>query len=259
MSINNLDKVGVTRRPQVEQAMAWLVANGPLHQDPPLPHWTLRQLVRTERIARLRRGTYLAPRPDGRLPAAPAVAQLLAPEGYLSFYGAITLHGLTDQDTARWVMVTRAHQAPARAPRAQFDFVPWPARVRGAQVRTRAIDGVRVRLATPLQAFSDCLEAPRFAPSFPELVHVLRDGLALRRLSRGSLVERALELSSPVVARRLGLLLELVTGEVEPRLVDVAGRSHNWTRLDDRPATIREPRWRLLLPRSRGDILAAAR
>jgi len=259
MSINNLEKVGLTRQPQVEQAMAWLVQNGPLHQDPPLPHWVLRQLVRTERIARLRRGLYLAPTPAGKLPSLPAVGQLLAPEGYLSFYGAITLHGLTDQDTARWAMVTREPACGIRYGQRRLEFVPWPARVRSAAVTTKRFDGVSVRLATPAQAFCDCLEAPRHGPSAAELVHVLRDGLALGKLSERGLVAHALEISSLVLARRLGLLLEITTGKVNPRLHELATRSHNWTRLDDRDGHERDTRWRLLLPRSREDILAAAR
>lgn len=259
MSINSLDKRGITRTPQVEQAMAWLVANGPLHVDPEMPHWILRQLVRTERIARLRRGVYLAPTPEGELPSGPAVAQLLAPDGYLSFYGPLTLDGLTDQDTAQWVMVTRRHQAPARLPRGHVDFALWPRRVRTASTRIRKIDGVNVRVATPAQAFMDCLEAPRFAPPAPELLHVLRDGSDLGRLSQKELVRRALDLGSPVVARRLGLLIEFATGRTEPRLRELAERSHKWSRLDDRPAEIREPRWRLLLPQSRDFIVGAAR
>lgn len=259
MSINNLDKLGITRQPLLEQAMTWLVEHGPVHRDPELPHWTLRQLVRTERIARLRRGLYLAPTPAGRLPALPAVAQLLAPDGYLSFYGAITLHGLTDQDTALWAMVTREPAFPIRYGARRLEFVPWPARVRNASVGTKKVDGVTVRLATPVQAFCDCLEAPRYGPSASELVHVLRDGLALRGLSERALVTHAVNIASPVLARRLGLLLELTTGKIDPRLQALATRSHNYTRFDDRPAKERDPRWRLLLPRSREDILAAAR
>ena len=259
MSINNLEKVGLIRQPQVEQAMTWLVENGPLHQDPELPHWMLRQRVRAVRVARLRRGLYLAPTPTGRLPGLPAVGQLLAPEGYLSFYGAITLHGLTDQDTALWAMATKAPQAAIRYGQLRLEFVPWPARVRDAAVQTLRIDRVRVRLATPVQAFSDCLEAPRYGPSAPELLHVLRDGLSLGKLSERGLIAHALEIDSSVLARRLGLLLELATGKIEPRLHAIATRSHDWTRFDDRDAKERDSRWRLLLPRSREDILVAAR
>ena len=259
MSDNNLEKLGLTRQPQVEQAMAWLIEHGPLHQDPDLPHWVLRQLVRAERIARLRRGLYLAPLPSGRMPALAAVAQLLAPEGYLSFYGAITLHGLTDQDTARWAMVARSPQFPIRYGPLTLDFVAWPARLRSARVQTRRFDDVPVQLATPVQAFCDCLEAPRYGPPAPELLHVLRDGLSLGKLSERALVAHALEISSPVLARRLGLLLELASNKVEPHLLEVANRSHNWTRFDDREANERDTQWRLLLPRSRADILRAAR
>ena len=259
MHINNLEKRGLTRTPQVEQAMAWLVTNGPLHIESEMPHWILRQLVHTERIARLRRGVYLAPTREGELPSAPAVAQLLAPDGYLSFYGPLTLDGLTDQDTARWVMVTGRHQAPARLPRGRVDFAVWPRRIKTASTRVRTIDGVRVRIATPAQAFMDCLEAPRFAPPAPELLHVLRDGSDLGKLSQRELVRRARALGSPMVARRLGLLIELATGKVEPSLRELAERSHKWSRLEDRPAEIREPGWRLLLPQTREFILGAAR
>src|SRR6266568_755584 len=126
MSNNNLEKLGVTRQPQVEQAMLWLVENGPLHQDPQLPHWILRQLVRGKRIARLRRGLYLVPTQTGRLPSLPAVGQLLAPDGYLSFYSAITRHGLTDQETALWAMVTDKPQFAVRYGQIRLEFVAWP-------------------------------------------------------------------------------------------------------------------------------------
>ena len=52
----------------------------------------------------------------------------------------------------------------------------------------------RIRIASPAQALCDVLEAPRYAPSWPELLHVLRTGLALRKISRGGHKCSAMEL-----------------------------------------------------------------
>lgn len=259
MFVDSAPKMGLLRTAQTDQALVWLVRHGPLVRDPPLPFWLLRQLVRTERIARLRRGLYVAPRPNGRLPSLPAAAALVEPSGYLSFYGALTLHGLTDQDADRWGMVTARRRRPIRYGRVRLEFVTWPARMRIAKVATRSIDGVRVRIATPVQAFCDTLEAPRLGPSLPEMLHVLRTGLGTRRFSIAGLRARARAVDSVALARRLGLLLELATGTADPELLRIAQRSHAWGRAEERPGTVSESRWRLLLPRTRSDLIRAAR
>lgn len=258
MSIDNVHKMGLIRVPTVDQALSWLVAQGPVAADPPLPNWVLRQLVRTQRIARLRRGLYLVPRADGKMVRLPAVAALVAPDGYLSFYGALTLYGLTDQDAARWGVVTRTRQRPLRYGSLTLEFVAWPARVRSAKTRVRTIDGVRVRLATPVQAFCDALEHPRLGSSFPEMLRVLRTGLAMRALGTSALRAHARAVDSPALARRLGLLLELATGEVDLTLADIAQRSHAWTTGDRRQERTSDTRWRVRLSRSRDELARAA-
>jgi len=258
MSIDILQKLGLVRLPTVDQAMAWLIEHGPVVADPPFPNWVLRQLVRTQRVARLRRGLYLVPRPDGTMLQLPAVAALVMPEGYLSFYGALTLYGLTDQDAAHWGMVTRARQRPLRYGPLTLEFVTWPARVRSAKTRQRTIDGVSVRLATPVQAFCDALEQPRLGASFPEMLRVLRTGLATRALTASALRAHARAVNSPALARRLGLLLELATTNVDQELAAIARRSHAWTSGDRLQERASDSRWRVRLSRSRDDLTRAA-
>ncbi len=261
MHSHNLYESGLVVAPKLEQAMAWLVAHGPLHVEPALPNWILKALVNDGRIARLRRGVYLAPTPEGRMLSLPAVATDLAPKGYLSFYGALVRHDLTDQDTTLWGFVTDARQAPLRLGRERLEFVPWPRRLRRAEAKVQTFGAERIRIASPAQALCDVLEAPRLAPNWSELLHVLRTGLALRRLSRSALRARALEIDSPALARRLGLLLEMETGKVESGLLEIAHRSNDWTRLAGlgTQARVRDPRWRVELPRSRDDLIAAVR
>lgn len=247
--------------PKLEQAMAWLVEHGSLHVDPPIPHWMLKALVRAGRIARVRRGLYVAPALNGGMLSLPAVATLLAPKGYLSFYGALTLHGLTDQETTRWAFVTDARQGSLSLGQQGLDFVPWPRRLRDADVRTLRRGSETIRIATPAQALADALEAPRYARSWPELLHIVRNGTGAGRLSARALRARALSTASPALARRLGFLLELETGQVDPKLAELAQRSNNWTRLAGlgEKARVRDSRWRLELPRSREDLVAAVR
>ncbi len=247
--------------PKLEQAMAWLIEHGPVHVDPPLPAWMLHDLVQGRRIANLRRRVYLAPTTTGHMWSLPAVATHLEPSGYLSFYGALVLHGLTDQDTSLWGYVLGERQGCLRYGQQRLDFVPWPRRIRTAETKLLRRGGEVIRLATPTQAFTDALEAPRYVTSWPELLHVLRTGIALGKLSLARLRARALDTKSPALARRLGLLCELETGKADPELLTLARRSNNWTRLAGLGSRVaaRDPRWRVELPRSREDLLAAVR
>ncbi len=261
MVVNNMNSGGnVLRELRTDAALRQLIAAGPVVVAPDLEPWVLRQLVRTGRIARLRRGVYLVPDAQGRMSPPAAVAALLEPKGYLSFYGALILHGLTDQDTSVWAVVTTRRQASARYGRARIVFVIRRVRAPRTQVRTRRLAGVPVRVASADEAFCDCLERPRYAPSPTELLRILRTGLQTRRLSVRRLRERGLRRASPSVASRLGLLLELATGERDRRLYAVARRSHRWRSfIDEGRAALRDSAWRLTLPVSPQELARAAR
>jgi predicted transcriptional regulator of viral defense system len=193
------------------------------------------------------------------LPPA-AVAVLLDRKGYLSFYGALILHGLTDQDTSVWAVVTTRPRPSARYGRARIVFVIRRARAPRPQLRTRRIAGVPVRLASADDAFCDCLERPRYAPGPAELLRMLSTGLQSRRLSVRRLRDRALRSGSPSVASRLGLLLELATGQRDSKLYSFARRSHRWrSLLDEEGSALRDSGWRLTLPASHKQIARAAR
>ncbi len=252
---------GLTKVPKLEQAMAWLIEHGPVVVDPALPQWVLHDLIEGQRIARLRRGVYLVPRPSGQMVDLPAAATLLAPKGYLSFYGALVVHGLTDQDTTRWGFVTDKRQGSLTWGPRRLDFVPWPRRLRSAAVKTFHRGTETIRIGSPAQALCDVLEAPRYAPSWPELLHVLRTGLARHEFTVPGLRARAVTINSPALARRLGLLLEIETGRVDSALLKISNRSNDRTRLAGlgTRARVRDARWRVELPRSRGDLLAAVR
>ena len=241
--------------------MSWLIEHGPVHVNPSLPAWMLHDLVEGKRIANLRRGVYLAPTASGDMWSLPAVATHLEPSGYLSFYGALVLHGLTDQDTALWGFVQGERQGSLRYGQQRLDFVPWRRRVHTAETKLLRRGGELIRVATPAQAFIDSLEAPRYVTSWPELLHVLRTGIALGSFSFAKLRARAIDTNSPAIARRLGLLLELETGKADPALLALAQRSNNWTRLAGLGSRVaaRDPRWRVELPRSREDLVAAVR
>lgn len=262
MNVNISEELGLSRKPKLEQAMDWLVEHGPLHRNPPIPAWILKHLVRSKRLARLRRGLYLAPdRQTGQMLSLPIVAARLAPEGYLSFYGALSMYGLTDQDPSSWGMVVRNREAPVLYGRQRLYFVAWPERLKVAKTKRRIARGATIRIATPVQAYCDALEVLHLSPGWPELLHVLIVGLSTGQLTPIRLRTHALRLDSIVLARRLGLLLEMATGSVDAALQDLARRSHSWTPFSkgSDKGSIRDSRWRLVLPTPRKEIAAAAR
>ena len=259
MNSQNLLNEGMIRLPIVEQAMAWLIEVGPLVDNPELPPWVLKHLVHQRRIVRLRNGLYLVPDTSMRLPTLQAVVSLLAPHGYIGFYAALTIHALTDQDFAEWIVVTDRHTASIRYGRRSVRFLASPSRMAIAQVTTRTSDGVDVRHATPAQALCETLQMPKFGPDLPELLHCLRAGLETGLISRDTLHEIVEKLGSPLLARRLGLLIELVTGEIDQELLRTSRRSHAmfaaWPGAQDAV----DPVWRLVLPETRERIVYAAR
>jgi predicted transcriptional regulator of viral defense system len=249
---------GLTRQPVLEQAMAWLVEHGPVATKPPLPSWALDRLVNNKRILRLRRDVFLAPTPSGRLPPVGAVAALLTPGGYGSFYAAMILHGLTDQDTSRWVVVSDRRQADAHYGDRTIHFVFAPARAASAHVESKDFDGTQGRVATVAQAVADSLAMTSNAPKVRELVGVIRLGLRSGRLNREELMELVLTENSPAVARRAGFLLELVGEKADSRLRAIATRSNDRTQLAPKqPTTASSPTWRLDLPAPESELLSA--
>jgi predicted transcriptional regulator of viral defense system len=240
--------------------MAWLVEHGPIVNSPPLPTWALDRLVKSKRILRLRRDVFLAPTPAGRLPSSESVASLLAPGGYISFYEAMILNGLTDQDTSRLVVISDRRQANARFGDRTIHFVFAPGRAAFAHTVTKDFDGVRGRVATVAQAVLDSLTLPWHAPRLRELVAIIRLGLQSGRLNREELVELVLAENSPAVARRAGFLLELVGADVDSRLRALAVRTNDRTPLiPSQPTKASNSTWRLDLPASEPELLAAAR
>ncbi len=259
MDSQKLLNEGMIQLPVVEQAMAWLINVGPLVDNPELPPWVLKHLVHRRRILRLRNGLYLVPGASMRLPTVQAVISLMAPQGYVGFYAALTLHALTDQEVMEWIVVTDRHTASIRYGRRAVRFLDSPSRLSNAQVTTRTTGGVELRLATPAQALCETLLMPKFGPDLPELLHCLRAGLETGLISRDMLhgiVEKA---GSPLLARRLGLLLELVTGEIDEELFRASRRSHAMFAAWPGAQDVVDPVWRLILPEARERILYAAR
>lgn len=260
MPINNAQITGSVLRDrlQTDAGMQWLIEHGPVAEQPPLAPWVLRQLVATQRIHRLRRGAYLAPDRDGVMPHPAVAAALLAPEGYLSFYGALTLHGLTDQSAAVWAVVSAMRQRPARYGELRIEFVPWPRRLDDADTRRQKVSGVMIRVATPTQAFCDMLEAPRFAPPVAEMLGVLRTGLATKRLDAADLRRYATRLQSSYLAARLGFLLETASGKVDPTLLALARQSHAWRDLATTPGEVNDSTWRIRAPASKEQLIRSS-
>jgi predicted transcriptional regulator of viral defense system len=258
MALQILHESGIVRVNRLEQAMAWMVGQGPLVENPKVPSWIVKSLVRTKRIARLRKGLYLVPDERGRMAPLPAVIKQLAPDGYLSFYGAFSASGLTDQDAPVWIVVSGHRQAPIRYGRRTVRFFTSRARARSAETRELELVGGRLRVATPAQALMDTLEYPTNGPSLSELVRVVGNALSARRLSKAALRRRVLARKSPSLARRLGFVIEVATGTRDSALAGTARRTHDWTDADGRGGLVRDNWWRLTLPESSERIRAAA-
>ena len=259
MSHVNSLQPGLLKIPLIEQAFEWLVHNGPIVQDPQLPNWMLRRLVEQQRILRLHRGLYLIPGRDGILPSLLATLGLLAPDGHLSFYAALCLHGLTDQDPHKWTVITSSQQSTAHYGQRPIRFFVSPVRAATTQIMHVEVDDATVRVATPDQAFVDALRFPRHGAELSEMLHVLRNGLITRRLQESRLRHLAEVEDSPTLARRLGFLLNCATRRVNPRLLRLAHRTHDRSTTASGPVRATDKTWRVALPGTRQQVESGAR
>lgn len=257
MDINSLHSRNLITLPQQEQALVWLIANGPLVEQPPLPMTVLRALVAQRRILRLRRGLYLVPDGEGRLPSLPRTINLLDPDGYISGHGALSLHDLTDQDIVHWYSVSSRRRADISYGQSSSHFVVAPKRRAKASVHTVSVRHDHVVTATPARAFIDEVQLMPFGLDYPETVRILRFAIDTHATSEDGLVAELRRTPSVASARRLGFLLELATGRANPRLAALAQSSPGMTKTGDDP--VPDYPWRLYLPQSRPRILGASR
>ena len=262
MSLNTLLKVGAVSLPKVEQAAAWMIEHGPIIENPELPTWVLRTLVRQNRIARLRRGVYAVPDAQGQLRLSPfAVGELVEPGSIVSFHAALAYWNVTDQIPRRIGVLSKKRHSPVAFGTQTVLFLARPRALKRAEFMITKIGDQTLRVATPAQAFIDALSSPPLAVSPAELLTILVHGLATKILTPTGLRRRALADGSLVVARRLGFLLELATGQTDSALLERARSSHAYSSFDgpeDQRATHAVPRWLLRTPAAPERMQAAA-
>lgn len=248
----------LVRQPVLEQAMAWLVEHGPVVASPPLPVWTLKRLTATNRILRLQRDLFLAPRVDGSLPTLTETLTLLGLTGYVSFGAALYTHGLTDREPRTWTLITDRRRHPLRYGYRSIAFVSAPDALATAETTTFETQDGTYGMATAERAVTDSLDFIAYAPPLPELMQVVRSGLAVGRLSKDSLVARVLDDHPIGTVRLLGLLIELATGDVDQRLWMRARTSHRYTSMRISEDGYNDAKWRLRLPATRAQLISQA-
>lgn len=262
MKLDDLITTGAVWLPKIEQAYAWLVENGPVVAEPELPKWVLHELVAGGRILRLRRGVYLVPDTDGKiaLPAL-AVGGLVEPLSYVSFYAALAHWGLTDQTPRRIGVVSKHRHRPIPFGSQQIEFLAAEVRLPKSGLREERQTGYRIRVAAPAHALLDSLAHPRLSAAPAEMLRVLEHGLLGGAFSKEELVELTLSRRGVAVPRRLGLLLEALTGVAEPKLQSRAQNSNTYLDFSGPESTVffkRVPGWRLTAPADAAGLRAAA-
>ena len=253
MNLDNLHERHLITVKKTEQAMAWLVEQGPLVQDPPLPTWITESLVASRRIMRLRRGVYLVPEASGRLPSLSRAMNLLDPVGYVSGHGALAAQGLNDQDISHWWAVSGRRQADiAYGPfRAHFVYSPDSAK----QGKRHAVlyEAERSQMATPTQALFDEARLMPFGFDWIETARVLRNAVEAGRTDEGQVLRLAKQTPSLAAVRRLGLLFEIVRGKPDEMLLAAARRNLTVSRVAGDETV--DPTWRITLPFGRDRII----
>lgn len=237
---------------KTEQAMAWLISQGPVVEHPPLPAWITKKLVAARRIMRLRRDAYLVPDASGRLPSLPRAMNLLDPSCYVSGHGALAAQGLNDQDIAVWWSVGNRRHADISYGLFRAHFVVSPESAKHGEYHVVTSDGDRVRMATPAQALVDEARLMPLGFDWIETARVLRNAVDAGQVDETELLRLLAKQPSLTATRRLGLLFDIVRGAPDQGLLAAARRNLTLTRgAGDRFV---DQGWRIALPVERQRI-----
>ncbi len=197
----------------------------------------LRALKHLGLIKQVRRGLYEVREPTGRSKAR--LEDLLAARfgdtpHLVSGWWALGHHQLTNQHVREVVVLaTRARRPMEIAGTLTRTLVTPADEIWGGR---RQANGLNI--AKPERALCDCvmrrnarIPAPRLAESLERFIE--------QSNSRDRLVRAIRKYNSPVVARRLGYLVEAVTGERWPEVLAMTGTSHRLDPLDPGDETSR--------------------
>jgi hypothetical protein len=236
-----------------EQAMCWLTQHGPLVTTPGLAKYVTRSHV-DDQVIQIRHNVFLVPDAHGRLPSWPRAINLVDPDGYISGRGALSLYGCAPEDPPSWYSVSPRHNvAPIAYGLFSAHFVHSPSRPGIASTQTIRIEEDAVTVATPARALIDEIEifATRF--DYAATLLSLRDALQSGQTTESVLVDEIAKTPRRAAARRLGFLLDLATGQVNPEILELAQSVSGMTGWRDSQAT--DWKWRLYLPEPRQTIL----
>lgn len=167
---------------------------------------------------------------------------------FIAYYTAMDLHQMTQHPIRTVFAAVTQRQRDLTVGPVRFRFVTLTeARFFGAE--TRKIEGDQVEVADLERTFVDCIDRMELCGGLEEVVRGF--DRRHRDLDRQRLLRYTLQFDSPVVAKRLGLLLELVGhGDVRlfRELERTTPRLGHYARLDPRgehQAMERNRRWEL--------------
>lgn len=191
----------------------------------------VRRLLRSGWLRRVGRGHFtIASRPmvasDDRLRLATAL--YAAEPHYISWWAALSYHGLTEQDPLHIsVAVTRRHRDRRVGPLRIHPVIQSHGRFYGQEARKNDLGG-ELWIASPEKAIIDSLDRPDLGGGLREVVKTLgTTGYDPARL--GALARRH---PSEALVARLGYLLTVLDSPVRDDLLDLVRRRRPPVRLD---------------------------
>jgi predicted transcriptional regulator of viral defense system len=191
---------------------------------------------------------------------------LVDPEGYISGHGALSMHFMTDQDVCRWYSVSSRRQGDIRYGPFEVHFVFSPARAATATKTTVAgdYDVYQASVASVTQAFVDEVSLMPDGLDWYTVARMLGKALATQRTSAFEIASVLSKRPSMASARRLGFMIEMITGIRDPALFAMACMNKDATPIASGetlarggPAYISD--WRLSIPCSPDFVRMAGR
>jgi len=176
----------------------------------------LTDLVRRGWLERLGNGRYMVVPPEygGEQTGESnvlALASASVSEGYVGWWSAASLHGLTTQVPALINVATPAHHRPRVLAGSEVHYHTLPAR-KYFGVTSKEVYGRLVRVSTCEKTLIDCIDRPRFCGGMSEVCRIVWG--AAGQIDWEKMAADLLRFGSTAVVQRFGFISDLVGAEI---------------------------------------------
>ena len=170
-------------------------------------------------------------------------------DNFLSYYTALTIHGLAERYTTQVYVTTLHHQRPMKYHEIQIQFITVvPHRFFG--MKTMEYSHQKIAVADQERTILDIVNRPTYAGGWNEIISCLKN---LEHVDWGTLLSYIKKSKNKILARRIGYLLDNLKNVSLPRNIKKEIKIYSGDNIyyfDSAKKGVLEKEWNLIIPQT---------